>query len=373
MTLVMDRRTSSALNAPIHGWIMVTVSDVAKKAGVSTSTVSRVLSQRGYASSETRDAVSAAVRELGYVPNAIARGLKTQKSGFIAFITPVVIDAFFFTTLARGVEEVANQNKFHILLGNNNEDQEKERQYVELMVANAVEGIIMTPSADYSRKTYKLLEERRIPTVLVDRTVTGFQADRVRSDDAGGAKLLVDHLIDFGHRQIAFVNGNRDTSVAVDRAEGFRRAMAAAGLHVDDRLMSWGPWFIEDAERRVDALIASGHRFTAIVAANLYMAIGARRALRKARISIPEDVSLVSFNDHDVAAELSPFLTALSQPIYSMGRIAMGLLLDRINGAYSGESRDVILSPSLVVRHSSGPAAVQEPRSYAGVGPSLVS
>ncbi|MGC2783406.1 MAG: LacI family DNA-binding transcriptional regulator [Roseiarcus sp.] len=106
--------------------MMINVTDVAKKAGVSTSTVSRVLSRRGYASLETRDAVIAAAKELGYVPNAIARGLKTQKSGFIAFIMPEILDAFFFTTLARGVEEVANQNKFQILLGDNNKDKEKE-------------------------------------------------------------------------------------------------------------------------------------------------------------------------------------------------------------------------------------------------------
>jgi LacI family transcriptional regulator len=339
---------------------MVTVTDVAKKAGVSTSTVSRVMSRSGYASLETRDAVFAAAKELGYVPNAIARGLKTQKSGFIAFIMPEILDAFFFTALARGVEEVANQNKFQILLGNNNEDQEKERQYVELMVANAIEGVIMTPSANYSRRTYKVLEEQRIPTVLVDRTVTGFRADTVRSDDIGGAKLLVDHLVELGHQRIAFVNGNRHTSVAVDRGEGFTRAMAAAGLRADERLMSWGPWFIEDAERRVDALITSRHRFTAVVAANLYMAIGTLRALRKRQIRVPEDVSLVSFNDHDVAAELSPFLTALSQPIYSMGRIGMGLLLERIRGAYSGDPRDVVLSPTLVMRRSSGPAAAED-------------
>jgi DNA-binding LacI/PurR family transcriptional regulator len=176
----------------------------------------------------------------------------------------------------------------------------------------------------------------------------------------------------------AIVKLPSSTAIAIRRLR--RTALRASGglwrLRVCTPMIgswSWGPWFIEDAERRVDALIASGQRFTAIVAANLYMAIGARRALRKARIRIPEDVSLVSFNDHDVAAELSPFLTALSQPIYSMGRIAMGLLLDRISGAYSGESRDVILSPSLVVRYSFGPAAVEEPRSCAGFGPSLVS
>ncbi len=112
---------------------MVTVTDVAKRAGVSTSTVSRVLSRRGYASSDTRDAVFAAAKELGYVPNAMARGLKTQRSGFIAFIMPEILDAFFFTTLARGVEEVANQNKFQILLGNNNEDEDRERSYVAVL------------------------------------------------------------------------------------------------------------------------------------------------------------------------------------------------------------------------------------------------
>jgi LacI family transcriptional regulator len=332
---------------------MVTVTDVAKKAGVSTSTVSRVLSDSGYASARTRSAVLSAAKALGYVPNAIARGLKTQKSGFIAFIMPEVIDPYFFATVARGVEEIANSNGFQILLGNNDDNQLKERNYIELMVASAIEGMIITPSVD-SRTAYRILADRGIPIVFVDRVVGGFGADTVRSDDYRGAKLLVDHLASLGHRRVALVNGHSRTSVAMDRAAGFKNAVVHSGLDLDERLISWGPWVIEDAERRVNELVESGAEFSAIIAGNLYMAIGTLRALRRQGLRVPEDVALVSFNDLELAAEINPFLTVLSQPIYSLGRIAMGLLLDRINGKYSGEPRDVVLSPSLVVRESCG-------------------
>ena len=332
---------------------MVTAADVARMAGVSTSTVSRVLSNSGYVSPETRSAVMSASRELGYVPNAIARGLKTQRSGLIAFLMPEILDPYFFTTLAHGVEEVANNSGYQILLGNNDENQVKERNYLELMVANAIEGMIITPTAR-SQKAYKILEERNIPVVFVDRVISGLRTDTVRSDDRLGAKLLVEHLAQLGHRNIALVNGDRQTSVALDREDGFREAVARAGLTPQDDLISSGPWFIDDAERRIDRLIESRRGFTAIVAANLNMAIGALRSLRRHNIRVPEDMALVSFNDLELAAEINPFLTVLSQPIYSMGRIAMGLLLERIKGQYKGEPRDVVLSPSLVVRQSCG-------------------
>jgi LacI family transcriptional regulator len=339
---------------------MVTVADVARVSGVSTSTVSRVLSKRGYASPATREAVFSAAKRLGYVPNAIARGLKTQRSGFIAFIMPESLDPFFFSTLARGVEDVANENGFQILLGNNDENQIKDRNYIDLMVANAIEGMILTPTIN-SERTYKVLNERGIPAVLVDRVVPGFRADTVRSDDALGARLLVGHLAGLGHRRIALVNGHLQTSVAVDRDAGFREAMQRFSLPVEEDLISAGPWFIEDAERRADAILANPQPPTAIVAANLNMAIGALRSLRRHQRRVPEDVALVSFNDLELAAEIDPFLTVLSQPIESMGRIAMGLLLERINQRYLGEPRDVVLSPKLVVRRSCG-ATLQDRR-----------
>ncbi len=326
--------------------------DVGRLAGVSTATVSRVLSNRGYVSAATRAAVLSAAEELGYVPNAVARSLKTQRSGFIAFIVPEIVNDFY-TTLSRGVEDVANANGFHIMLGNTDEKASKEKSYIELMVANAVEGMIIAPSSNSSR-SYRLLAERRIPTVLVDRVVKGFAADTVRSDDLKGAELLTNHLLGLGHRRIALINGHPETSVAVDRDLGYRMTLERAGIAYDPALVSWGPWFTDDAERRVTRMLADGLGATAVIGGNIFMTIGTIRALRAKGIVVPRDMALVSFNDLDLAAEIDPFLTVLSQPIYSMGRIAMGLLIDRIRDKAAEPAREVVLSPSLVVRRSCG-------------------
>jgi LacI family transcriptional regulator len=329
--------------------------DVGRLAGVSTATVSRVLSNRGYVSAATRAAVQSAAETLGYVPNAVARSLKTQRSGFIAFIVPEITNDFY-TTLSRGVEDVANSNGFHIMLGNTDENTVKEKSYIELMVANAVEGMIIAPSST-SSKSYRLLAERRIPTILVDRVVKGFVSDTVRSDDHKGAELLTRHLLDLGHQRIALINGHPETSVAIDRDRGYRVTLERAGIPYDPALVSWGPWFTEDAERRVETMLSSGIRPTAVIGANIFMTIGAIRAFRARGMTAPQDFALVSFNDLDLAAEIDPFLTVLSQPIYSIGRIAMGLLIDRIRNKATEPPRDVVLSPSLIVRKSCGTKA----------------
>lgn len=332
---------------------MTTAEDVGRKAGVSVATVSRVFSQKGYVSRQTREAVLSAAEELGYFPNAIARGLKTQRSGFIAFIMPEVLDPYFFATLARGVEEVAAEHGFNLLIGNTNENPSREQSLVELMVANAVEGVIITPAGG-SARSFKSLASRKIPTVFVDRTVPGFSADSVCSDDRKGAALLVEHLAQLGHKRIALINGHMNTSVARDRAAGFREAMERLGLDYQDQLVSSGLWTIESAESRMTSLLGSRENFTAVVGANLYMSIGVLRSLRQLGRSVPGDLSLVSFNDLELAAEIDPFLTVLSHPIQTMGRVAMNLLTERINGRYQGTPRALLLSPQLIVRQSTG-------------------
>jgi len=240
-----------------------------------------------------------------------------------------------------------------------------DREPREFATASAeATEIIMTPSVHASRG-YKQLADRGTPTVIVDRAAPGFDSDTVRSDDRYGAELLVEHLAGLGHERIALVNGHIATSVAADRDAGFRAAMKRAGLQVDDRLISHGTWFIEDAERRVDELLARERRdFSAIIATNLYMTIGSMRALRRHRVRVPEDIALVSFNDLDLAAEIDPFLTALQQPIYNMGRMAMTLLLDRIQKRYAGKSRHIQERPTLTVRRSCG---TPEPSDAGGV------
>ncbi len=341
---------------------MVKIDDVSKRSGVSRATVSRLISGRGYVSQDTRARVHKAIDELGFVPNAMARGLKTQRSGLVALLVPEIINSFY-TTLARGAEDAANCSGMHLIIGNTDERPDKEKVYAELMVASRVEGIVVASSGN-SAKPLRLLVERKVPTVLVDRMVPGLNADVVRGDSFGGALMLTEHLIGLGHRDIALINGHPDTSAAANREAGYREAMRRAGIAVDDRRMSGGTWFIEDAETRVNRMLDSKVPVTAIFGANNFMAIGALRALRSRGLRVPDDVALVSFDDVEVAADIFPFLTVMAQPAYSMGKLAMSLLLERIEGKYTGEMRELVLTPRLTIRTSCG-ASLQAGRASA--------
>ncbi len=319
---------------------------------MSRATVSRVISGSGYVGEQSRAKVLLAIEELGFIPNAMARGLKTQRSGLVALLIPEIINSFY-TTLARGAEDAANANGLQMIIGNTDERPEKEKIYAELMVSSRVEGVVVASSGS-SAKPLRLLIERNVPTVLVDRVVPGLQADIVRGDSFGGALTLTEHLIGLGHRDIALINGHPDTSAAIDREAGFREAMRRAGLPIDESRLSNGSWFIEDAQTRVATMLDGKVPMTAIFGANNFMAIGALRALRDRGFRVPEDVALVSFDDVEVAADINPFLTVMAQPAHSMGKLAMGLLLERINGQYTGEPRELVLTPRLKVRASCG-------------------
>lgn len=335
---------------------MATIRDVAERAGVSRSTVSRHISGQGYVSPEAQLRIAAAISELGYVPNALARGLKTRRSGLIALLVPEIVNSFY-TTITRGVEDVANKHGIHVIVGNSDEDAAKEREYVELMAAFHIDGVIVASASKTGRHFHSLLQ-KNIPVVLIDRAVEGFRADLVTGDSIGGTVELTRHLLGLGHRAIAFINGDLRTSVARDRLLGYRRALSEAGVECDDELISAGSWFIDDAERRAATLIAGKRPFTAIVAANNFMAIGALKALRAAGLRVPEDVALVCFDDLEQAAEIDPFLTVMAQPAYTMGTLAMQLLLERIDRKSRDEVRLLTLSPRLLVRRSCGAPAV---------------
>ena len=336
---------------------MATIQDVARRAGVSTATVSRVISGRGYVSPASREQVLAAADALDYVPNGLARGLKTQRSGLVALLVPEIVNSFY-TTISRGVEDVANASGLQVILGNTDESVAKERAYVELMISTRVDGVIIAP-AGRTAKPLKPLLASAVPTVLVDRSVAEFPADVVRGDSLAGAQTLTRHLLALGHRSIALINGHRDTSVARDREAGFRAALADAHVEIDERLISSGTWFIEDAEARTGVILDLDTPPTAILAANNFMAIGVLRSLRERGRRVPEDVALVCFDDIPDAAEVDPFLTVMAQPAYTMGTLAMQLLLERIGGTFRGSPREIVLSSQLLIRRSCGADRVE--------------
>jgi len=331
---------------------LASIRDVSARAGVSIATASRALSNTGYVSGNARAAVLRAAEELHYVPNFMARGLRTNRSGLVALLVPQIVSPYF-VSLARGVEDVANMFGYHLIICNTDESLDKQKAYLDLLLNRSVEGVIVA-SVNRSRQPLAGLIEQKTPVVLVDRFVDEFPADIVRGDGLNGMNVLTRYMLKLGHRRIAFVNGNIDTSTAADRLAGFRAAYARTGLEIDERLISNGKWLVDDAASRVAGLLDLGVSFTAILGANHFMSIGAIRTLRERGLSVPADIALAGFDDVELASEIDPFLTVMTQPVYTMGTFAMNMLLERINGTYLGPGRDVMLAPWLVVRRSCG-------------------
>jgi LacI family transcriptional regulator len=332
----------------------VTIREVATRADVSPMTVSRVVNASPRVSPETRRRVESAIGELGYVPNRLARGLSQRKTGTLGVLVPDIANPFF-TNVVRGAEEVAWRSGFHVLLCNTDGDLERERGYLQDMVAFRVEGLLIAPVSDSTRPMLRAVRRNGVPFVLVDRSIGGYDCDVVQGDSIVGARRLVDHLLGLGHRRIALVTERSDISTARDRLLGYRQALEDAGVPFDEELVAVSSAIhtagATDATR---GLLSLADPPTAIFAVNNVTAIGAAVAVREAGLSVPEDLALVCFDDIEHASTISPFLTVMAQPAETFGTLAAQLLLDRIAGRATDRARTVVLPPDLIVRRSSG-------------------
>ena len=326
---------------------MSTILDVARQASVSAMTVSRYFNQPERLAPATAERVREAIEQLQYVPNAAARSLISGRTKTIALILTDITNPFY-TTIVRGVEDVAQQHDYTLILGNTDEELEKERAYIDVMISRRVDGVIIASSAGNNHHLQKLVR-RDIPVVLIDRTVKDIDADVVRGDSYTGGKQLTEHFVNQGFRDIAFIGGFTGVSSLEERQAGYRFAMEAVGLKPrvypgrTDRL---------SGEEITERLFTDGVLPEAILAANNYVAVGALVALRRLGLRVPEDIALATIDDIESAAAIYPFLTVAAQPAYDMGTKAMELLLDRIRG-YAGPSRSKLLSVELIIRRSS--------------------
>jgi LacI family transcriptional regulator len=329
-----------------------TISDVAREAGVSTVTVSRVLNNAPNVNRATRRRVEEAIQELGYVPLAAARSLRSKRTRSLALILPDITNPFW-TTIARGVEDAAQNSGYSVLLCNTDEDCAKQSRYLELVASRRVDGVIIAPF-DSNAENIGALRDREIATVLVDRRITGWETDSVLGDSVGGARALVQHLIGLGHHRIAAISGPANTSTARDRVDGYLSALSQAGVHPDPALVRLGEFRARSGERLMEQLLDEGEHPTAVFAANNAIAMGViDAAIRRGR-RIPHDLALVSFDDFDAASHLFPFLTVAVQPAYEMGAKAAELLLSRIDAGAERAPRKVVLAVRLIIRHSCG-------------------
>ena len=332
---------------------MSTVRDVAKRAGVSTMTVSRVINNSGYISQDTRERVEKAIAELGYVPNYLARSLRFKQTKTIALVLTDITNPFF-TTIARGVEDTASEQGFSVMFCNTDESANEEAEYLNVLLQKQVDGLILVPACS-SADSVTFLQEHKVPVVILDRRVSGVQVDTVRGDSEEGAYQLIRHLSNLGHTRIAVLSGPQLVSTAVDRVAGYRRALAEAGLDGNVELVYHAQYTQEGGYQMAQQALAATPRPTALFAANNFIAFGAFRALREVGLRVPEDMSLVAFDDLPASLVMEPFLTVAAQPAYEMGQKATELLLARLSGEGPAGCQEIVLPTEVIVRRSSGP------------------
>ena len=331
---------------------MSTISDVAKRAGVSVVTVSRVINRASHVNPATRENVERAISELGYVPNVVARSLRSRRTCTLGLLVPDIANAFW-TTLARGVEDSAQRRGYSVFLCNTDENLAKQHAYLSVVLSQRVDGVIIAPT-DSDGSQLVLLRNQNVPCVVVDRRVHGWEVDTVRADSIAGARALIQHLIGLGHQRIAVLSGPLHTSTAEERVRGYCMALAEAGIPLDHRLIKHGEYRSISGEYLTYQLLDEGLQPTAIFAANNVMAKGVMDALEKRGLRIPEDVALVCFDDFADLSSIFPFLTAVVQPAYDIGSNAAQLLFSRLDSEAAWQPRHVVLPLRLVIRYSCG-------------------
>jgi LacI family transcriptional regulator len=325
------------------------IHEVAKLAGVAPITVSRVVNNSGYVSEETRRRVEAAIRELDYIPNSLGPSLRSKRTLTLALVLSDITNPFW-TTVARGVEDTANKQGYHIIIGNTDESPEKQEEYLVFLLKKQVDGFLLVPSSSRSLGT---LQKRRVPCVVLDRHIPDQPFDSVRGDSIGGAYALTRHLLQLGHERIAVITGPQYVSTAYDRVTGFLQAMGEVPLN-DPPQVYWGEYDQQTGYAYTQQALRTTPQPTAIFATNNFIAIGVMRALRDHGVRVPEDMSVVAFDDLPLAITIDPFFTVAAQPAYEMGQKATQLLLARLAEEGPQEYQEIVLPIEIIVRRSSG-------------------
>src|SRR4051812_26616914 len=330
----------------------VTLRDVARVAGVHPATVSRALNEetRALVNAETAQRVLKAAEELGYQPNPIARGLKTNRSYTIGVLIPDLTNPLF-PPILRGIEDRLETAGYTPLIANTDNDPERELLDSQTMRARQVDGIIAA-TARRDHRLHDALLEAGIELVLVNRRQEELPVSSATADDSMGIRLSVEHLLGLGHTRIAHLAGPLDYSTGLDRYDGFHATMRAAGVEVDPELVLVAEAFTEsEGARLCGQLMDDGREFTAVAAANDLLALGCYDVFAERPVRCPEDISVVGFNDMQFAARFQPRLTPIPPPPYEMGRGGAELMLERPGHADS-RPRNIPLERGLVIRGS---------------------
>jgi LacI family transcriptional regulator len=331
--------------------------DVAREAGVHPGTASRALNPaaRGEVSRQTVRRVERAARHLGYLPNTVARGLRTSRSFVVALVVPDITNQLF-PYIVRSAEQVLAESGYTLVLTDTNNDPDRERSQVTAMRARGVDGFIVA-TARWKDSVLDELAAAAVPTVLVNRRNDASRFPYLGADDRHGIEMCVDHLKGLGHRSILHLAGPTDTSTGRERASAFRQAMRARRLPTTRAIVSCSSFTEQAGAGAVNAVLTQGLSFTAIVAANDLLAIGAMEALTAQGIECPRDVSITGYNDVDFMRRLTPAFTTVRVPLNTMGAMAARTLLGWLGGAEPELGTQILLPVEFMRRGTTAPAA----------------
>lgn len=332
---------------------MATIKDVAALAGISYTTVSHVVNKTRPVSEEVRIKVEAAIKSLEYVPSAVARSLKAKTTATIGLLVPNSLNPYF-AELARGIEDYCERNGYCVILCNSDDNPDKQRSYLRVLLEKRIDGLIVA-SAGGDSSLAAGLAAVRTPMVIVDRSLEGVDADLVRIDHEYGAYLATRHLLELGHRDIAYIGGPAHTSVAQMRLAGYCRALKEAGVEVPQQRILESD-FTSTGGYNAAATLLEHTPPSAIFAGNDLLGIGVLRAAAERNIRVPSELSVIGFDDIQMSRYVYPALTTVGQSILQLGEMAAGVLLRRIAAPELATDQRIV-TPSIVLRESTAPLA----------------
>ena len=327
---------------------MSSIKDVARYAGVSSATVSRVLANKPYSSEDTRSRVLAAVKALGYRPNRIARSLRVRRSSVVGLVISDIQNSFF-NTVVTAIEDKMRKRGYGVFLCNSNEDTEREQLYLNLLLDEQVAGIILTPTQQNPER-YKTLLESQTPLTLIDRQVTNLGADTVITDNAEAAFKVMTSLINKGHTRIGAVLSDPTISTSIERLEGYKRALKKADLPFEKSLVRFGSPVIEEGYALTQALLTQPEAPTGLFSGSKLLTLGMLKYLFEHDINVPADLGLGVFDSLDWLPN-QPEMIVAEQPAYALGETAAKLLLERIENPEKNVGRIVLPSS---IKHVKG-------------------
>lgn len=328
----------------------VTIIDIAKLAGVSKATVSMVLNKKDKnISEETKNKILNIKKELNYIPNSIARSLNTKKSGTIGIIIPDITNPYF-SEIARAIEDAANSFGYNVMLCNSDNDIKKEEKYVELMISKLVDGVIFAVGGG-TGNSIGVLKDNNIPFVLIDRYVEEYEdLYGILCLNEEGVKEGVEYLYSIGRRKIVFVTGSSGLVISRQRLDGYKSVMKKYNIY-DNKYVYESNFSLEGGKKVTEKILNELKDIDAIFYSNDFMAIGGMKAIMGRGYKIPQDISIMGFDNIDISEYIEPSLTTISQPIYEMGRESCRLLMDLINDECI-KDKFVYFKPKLIIRET---------------------